>query len=113
MPWRSGLRRESAVDAHGVELNSIDERVLVDRSGVCGALAQCLAVELAGTLDIVGRYRGERHQLDAVDLNLAEPNCVASARLDPRLLPQSYRERDVARQDATAQLAAELHVCER
>ena len=39
--------------AHRVQFNSIDERVLIDRPGVRGALAQRLAVGLAGSSDVL------------------------------------------------------------
>jgi hypothetical protein len=92
-----------------VELDSIDERVFVDRAGVRGALAQRLTVELAGSSNVLGGYRGERDKLDRVYLDLTETDSVAAALLDPWPLPESDRERDVSSQDVVAQLAAELH----
>jgi len=92
-----------------VELDSVDERILVDRPGVRGALTQCLAVRLTGSSDVLPGYRRERNQLDAVDLDLTGADAVAAALLDPRSLPQSDRERDVPGQHIVAQLAAELH----
>ena len=92
-----------------MELDSIDERVLVDRSGVRGAPAKRLSVGLAGSSDILPGDRCERDKLDRVDLNRAEANPVAAALLDLRPLPQPDRERDVSRQDVAHQLAAELH----
>jgi hypothetical protein len=92
-----------------VELNPIDKRLLVDRPGVRGALAQRLAVGLAGSSDILPGDRRERDKLDGVDLDLAGADPVAAALLDPWPLPQSDRERDIPGQDVVAQLAAELH----
>ena len=92
-----------------MELNSIDERVLVDRPGVRGALAQRLAVGLAGSSDVLPGDRRERDKLDGVDFDLTEADLVAAAPLDPWSLPQSNRERDVSGQHVVAQLAAELH----
>ena len=75
-----------------------------------GALAKRLTVGLAGLSDLFARDRRERDKLDGVDLDLTGPDPVAAALLDPWLLPQSDRERDVSGQDVVAQLAAELHV---
>jgi hypothetical protein len=101
--------RGSASGAYRVELNSIDERVLVDRAGVRGALAQRLAVWLAGLSDVLRGDRRERDELDVVDLDLTGGDPVPAAPLDLRARPQPDRERDVSRQDVVAQLAAELH----
>ena len=99
----------SVTGAHRVELDSVDERILVDRPGVRGALTQCLAVRLTGSSDVLPGYRRERNQLDAVDLDLTRPDPIAAALLDSWTLPQSDGERDVPREDVVAQLAAELH----
>ena len=92
-----------------MKLDSIDERVLVDRPGVGGALAQFLAVELACSLHVLRADRRERDKLDGIDLDLTRADTVAAALPHPRLLPQSDRERDIPGQDVVAQLAAELH----
>ena len=92
-----------------MELNSIDERVLVDRSGVRGALTQRLAVELTGSSDVVPGDCSERDKLDGVDLDLTGADSLTAALLYPWPLPQSHRERNVSGQDVVAQLAAELH----
>jgi hypothetical protein len=92
-----------------VELDSINERVFVDRPGVRGALAQRLAVGLAGSSDVRPGDCRERDKLDCIDLDLTEADRVAAALPDPWPLPQPDRERDVSRQDVTTQLAAELH----
>jgi hypothetical protein len=92
-----------------VKLNSINQRVLVNRPGVRGALAHRLAVRLAGPSDVPLSDRRERDKLDGVDLDLTESNPVAAALLDPWALPQPDGERDVSCQDVVAQLTAELH----
>jgi hypothetical protein len=94
---------------HRVKLNPVDERVAVDRPGVRCAAAQGLAVRLARSSDVPIRDRRERDQLDRIDLDLTRTDAVAAALLDPWLLPQSNRERDVSSKDVVAQLAAELH----
>jgi hypothetical protein len=95
--------------AHRVEFNSMDECVLIDRPGVRGALAQRLAVGLAGSSDVRSGDCRERDELDGVDLDLAGTDAVAATLFDPWLLPQADRERDVSGQDVVAQLATELH----
>ncbi|MGO9971324.1 MAG: hypothetical protein ACLP01_00540 [Solirubrobacteraceae bacterium] len=92
-----------------MELDSVNERVLVDRPGVRGALAQRLAVGLAGSSDVLRGDSRERDKLNGVDLNLTGADPVAAALLDPWPLPQSNRERDVSGQDVVAQLTAEIH----
>jgi hypothetical protein len=76
---------------------------------VCGALAQLLAIGLAGSSDVLAGDHRERDELDGVDLDLTGAHTVAAARLDPRPLPQSDRECDVSGQDVVAQLAAGVH----
>jgi len=101
--------RGSVIQAHRVELNSIDERVLVDRPGVRGAPAQRLAVGLTGSSDVVPGDCSERDKLDGVDLDLTWADPVAATLLDPWALPKSHRKCDVSSQDVAAQLTAELH----
>lgn len=93
-----------------MEFDSVHERVPVYRSSVRGALAQRLPVGLAGASDVVGADRRERDKLDGIDLDLAETDPVTAADLDPWLLPQPDRQRDVAGQHVVAQLAAEIHM---
>jgi hypothetical protein len=92
-----------------VELDPVDERVLVYRPGVRGALPERLAVGLAGSSDVLPSDRRERDEFDGIDLNLTESNSVAAAPLDPRPLPQPDRERDVSGEDVATQFGAELH----
>lgn len=96
-----------------VKLNSIDGRVLVDRPGVRGTLAQRLAVRLAGPSDVLPGDRHEWDKLDGIDLDLSQPDPVAAALPDPWPLPQSDRESDISGQDVVTQFAAELHVRDR
>jgi len=92
-----------------MELDSVDERALLNRPGVRGALAQGLPIGLPRPSDVLRSDRRERNELYAVDLDLAGADAVAAARPDPRSLPQADRERDIAGQNVFAQLAAELH----
>jgi hypothetical protein len=101
--------RGSVTRRDRVELNSIDEHVLVDRPGVCGPLAQRLAVGLAGSPDVLFGDRRERDEFDGVDLDLAGADTVAAALFDARPLPESDRECDVSGQEVVAQLSAERH----
>src|SRR5690348_11730854 len=92
-----------------MELDPVDEGVLVDRPGVRGAVAQGLAVGLAGQGDVRLGDRREGDKLAGVDFDQAGANPVATALPDLWPLPQPDRQRDVAGQDVIAQLAAELH----
>ena len=92
-----------------MQLDPVDERLLADRPRVRGAPAQALAVELAGAPDVRLGDRGERDQLDGIDLDQTGPDPVAATLLDLRPLPEPDRHRDLAGQDVVAQLAAELH----
>jgi hypothetical protein len=85
-----------------VDLDSVHERVTVDGSGVCGALAQRLEVRFAGSADVILGDLSERDKLYAIDLDLTRADSVAAARLDPWTLPQADRKRDVSGQDVVA-----------
>ncbi len=61
--------RASAGRGHGVELDPVDERVVVYRPGMGGAMTKGLAVGLAGSSDVRLGDRRERDQLDRVDLD--------------------------------------------
>jgi hypothetical protein len=76
---------------------------------VRGAVAQRLAVGLAGSPEIRLGDRRERDELDGVDLDQTRADPVAAALLNLRPLPQPDRHGDIAGQDVIAQLAAELH----
>src|SRR3954468_8670277 len=92
-----------------MQLDAVDEGVLVDRSRVRGAVAQGLAVGLAGQANVPLGDRGERDELDRVHLNQPRTDAVAAALLDLWPLPQPDRQGDIAPQDGIAQVAAELH----
>jgi hypothetical protein len=70
-----------------MELDSVDERVFIDRTGVCGAAAERLAVWLAGPSNVLGADLRERDKLDRIDLDLAEAHGIAPADFDLRTLP--------------------------
>ena len=106
---RPCARNSPASGLHRMKLDEVRQRVLVDRSGVCRALTQRLAVRLADASHVLRGDRRERDELDAVDLDLTQANPVAAALLDLWPLPQPDGERDVSGQDVVVQLAAELH----
>ena len=85
-----------------MEFDSIDERFLAHRTGVGGALAQSLAIGLAGLLDVLGGDRREWDEVDGVDLDLTGADPIAASLLDPCAPPQPNRERDVSGQDVVA-----------
>ena len=95
-----------------MKLDSINERVLINRPCVGGAPAQRLSVRLTGPPHVGRGDRRKRDELDRVDLDLTEANRVSAALPDAWALPQSDRDRDVSRQHVAAQLAAELHTRE-
>jgi hypothetical protein len=99
----------SVFGAHRVQLDPVDEGVLVDRPCVRGAVAQGLAVGLAGAPDVRLGDRRERDELDGVDLDQTGADSVAAALLDLWPPPQPDRQRYIAGQHVIAQLAAELH----
>ena len=74
-----------------MELDPIDEGVLVDRPRVRGAVAQGLAVGLAGLPDVRLGDRCERDKLAGVDLYQARADPVAAALLDLWPLPLPNR----------------------
>src|ERR1700729_4019039 len=94
---------------HRVKLNSIHERVVIDRPRMRGTLAQGLAVGLAVSADVLPGARRERHEVGGVDLDLTRPDPIAPALLDPWPLPQSDRERDVSPPHAAPPLPPPLH----
>lgn len=98
----------SVTRAHRVELNSINERILVDRPSVRCTPAQRLAIEFARSSDVCVGDRREGDKLYGVDLDLIGADPVSAALLDTRPLPQPDRERDVSGQNIAAQIAAEL-----
>jgi hypothetical protein len=53
-----------------VEVDSIDERIFVDRPRMRRPLSQSLAVRLASSLDVVLADCRERDKLDPVNLDL-------------------------------------------
>jgi hypothetical protein len=99
----------SVLRVDGVELDAIHECVVIDRSGVRSALTQRFAVGFPSESHVRSGDRGERDELDGVDLNLAGTNPIVTTRLDARPLPQPDRERDLSRQNVISQLAAEVH----
>jgi hypothetical protein len=113
LPAPGGIGGRLNCRGHGVELDPVHERVLVYRTGVGGSLAQRLAVRLPRALNVAIGDRGERDELDGVDLNLPQADSVPAALPDPRPLPQPDRHGDVSSQNVAAQLAAELHAKER
>jgi hypothetical protein len=76
---------------------------------VRGAIAQGLAVGLAGAPDVRLGDRRERDKLNRVDLDQSGTYSVPATLLDLWPLPQPDRERDLSGEDVVAQLAAELH----
>jgi hypothetical protein len=91
-----------------VELDAVDEGVIVDGSGVRGSSSKRLAVELAGQPHIVDSDGREGQHLDSVDVDLADPDGVATPGANLGATPQSDGDGDVTGQYAVAKLRAEL-----
>src|SRR4051794_22449989 len=85
--------RLGGLEADRMELDAVDERVLVDRPGVGGAVAQRLKVGFAGAPDVLIGDGRERDQLHGVDLDQPGADPVAAALLDLRTLPPPDRQR--------------------
>jgi hypothetical protein len=62
--------RDRQVWRDDMELDPVHQRLVCDRSGVCGPPPQRLTVGLSGSRDILRRHCGEGEQLDGVDLDL-------------------------------------------
>jgi hypothetical protein len=92
-----------------VELDSIQDRVVVDRSRVSRTLAERLSIKLAGSTHIVGADRVERDQVDRVDLNVNVPDRVHATDAHSWPLPKAKGDGDAACDYLGAQLPAELH----
>jgi hypothetical protein len=93
----------------GVELDPVQQGVGTDGTRVSGSSAKGLGIGFPGESQVRLVDRGERDQLDRVDLDLTGADPIAATGLDFRSLPQPERHRDVAGQDVGAQFLAELH----
>jgi len=60
-----------------VEFDSVDERVVVYRTGVRGAAAQRLAVRLSRSPEVLRGDRRERDEVDDLHLDDARPDPIA------------------------------------
>ena len=94
---------------HHVELDPVEKGFVVDRSGVCRPGPEGLAIGLAGPSHVRIGDGAERHQVDAVDLDLRPANPMAPADPRPWTLPEPEGHGDVPGCDVIVQLLAELH----
>src|SRR5262249_8845356 len=85
------------------------QRLVGDRAGVGGPLAQGLHVFLATAVEIGWRNGRKGHQFHGVDLYIPRPNGIAAADPDLGTLPQPEGDGDVARDHVVAPLPAEVH----
>lgn len=102
-------RARGAARVHDVELDAEQHGVVVDRPGVRGTTAQGLEVGLAGQCKVVCGDRGEREQLDVVDLDPGRATAVHPADLDLRPRPEAVRHGDRPVRHPIAELCTELH----
>ncbi len=92
-----------------MEADSIDERGVVDRTGVRRTSAKRLAARLARLTHVTVRDGTERNELDRVDLDGTQANPVALSDGDARLLPQPHGDRDVAGERELPKVRTEVH----
>jgi hypothetical protein len=92
-----------------VELDAVDEGVVVDRAGMSGAHTQRLSIALTRQADVLIGHRGERKNLDRVDLDGDARGLVAAAGPDLRSAPEADRHGDLAGRDGSPKVPAEHH----
>ena len=61
----------------------------MDRAGVRGAPSEALQVRLAGLREVLARDRGERYEVDVVDLDPDLGAAIGAANLDLRSRPKA------------------------
>ena len=94
---------------HDMKLHPVQDGVIVDGPGVCGASAKGLNVGLSGPSKILVRDRRERQQVDLVDLDQHGTAPVDTSDLDLWSRPEAVRDRDGSVRYSTAKVRAEPH----
>src|SRR5436309_913302 len=92
-----------------MELHAVEEGVIVDRAGMCGAPTKGVEVGLSRPSEIVVGDRRKRQQLDLVDLDRHRPAPVDASDLDLRSRPQPVGNGDGSIRYSIAEINAELH----
>lgn len=93
----------------GVELDPVEERFILDRPCVGCPRPEGFEVCFASEEYVGAVDGGEGDLFDRVNLDLTVAHPIATARSHLWALPQPEGQRDVTRQDASAQFPAELH----
>ena len=94
---------------HDVELHPEQQGVVIDRPGVGRTSAQALPVRLAGSGEVIVGDRGERDELEVVDLDRRRATAIDASDLDLRARPEAVRDGDLPARDLVTKLCAELH----
>jgi hypothetical protein len=92
-----------------MELDAVEEGVVVDRAGMCGASTKGVKVGFSRPSEIVVCDRRERQQLDLVDLDHHGSTPVDASDLDLRSRPEPVGDGDGSIRHSIAEINAELH----
>src|ERR1700688_3535402 len=95
--------------ADHMELDSIADGVMSDRSRMSRTFAERFAVRLARPIHVSIADRVEGHHIDRIDLNLDVAYGIPAADSHLRPLPQAEGDGDSARDDLISKLWTELH----
>ena len=92
-----------------MELDPVEKGVIVDRAGVGGAAAKALTIGLSRPSEILVGDRGERKQVDLVDLDHDGTAPVEPSGLDLWSRPEPVGDRYGSVRNSIADVGAELH----
>lgn len=95
--------------SHQVELDSVDERVVIDGPGVRRASPERLTIDLTRCGHVVFCDGRERQHLEGIDLDDDSGSAVPAADLDLLSAPQPDRDGDLAPCNRVAKVSAEHH----
>jgi hypothetical protein len=99
----------SGVVVDDVELDSIKDGVITDRSRMSSTFTERLSIRLTGSAHVTTADRVERDQVDRVDLKVDVANGIDASNSNLRPLPKAKGDGDVTCDDPGAQLWTELH----
>ena len=79
-----------------MELDSIEDGVVVDRSGVSRALTQRLSIRFTRPTEVIRADRVERDQVDRIDLDVGVADGIGATNWNHRSLPEAKGDSDAA-----------------